>query len=125
MQLNAFPAKLSQLKFHVLYCSNPRLGNPDSPISDAQVSGGYYSSDALDIGMGIRPDLTGQGLGKLYAQAVAGYGANRYGAKHLQVTIAVFNQRAQRVGKQLGFEQVETFIKLGGEEEFVVMTCAV
>ena len=91
--------------------------------SDGQVPGGDYSAEALDIGMGIRPDLTGLGRGKQYAQAVAQYGANRYGAKQLRVTIAAFNQRAQRVWRQLGFEQVETFVKLGGGEEFVVMIC--
>ena len=49
---------------------------------DGQVPGGHYNTEALDIGMGIRPDLTGQGRGKQYAQAVVNYGANRYGTKH-------------------------------------------
>ena len=93
--------------------------------SDGQVPGGHYSAEALDIGMGIRPDLVGQGRGKQYAQAVVRYGANQYEAKHLRVTIAQFNKRAQRVWEQLGFNQVEKFIKIGGGEEFVVMTCAV
>jgi [ribosomal protein S18]-alanine N-acetyltransferase len=38
--------------------------------SDGQVPGGDYSSEAIDIGMGIRPDLVGRGHGKQYAQAV-------------------------------------------------------
>ena len=93
--------------------------------SDGQVPGADYSAEALDIGMGIRPDLVGKGRGKQYARAVARYGANQYAAKQLRVTIAKFNKRAQRVWQQLGFEQVETFIKIGTEEEFVVMTRAV
>ena len=92
---------------------------------DGQVPGGHYSAEALDIGMGIRPDLVGQGHGKQYAQAVARYGANKLRYKQLRVTIAQFNKRAQRVWEQLGFKQVEKFIKTGSEEEFVVMTCAV
>lgn len=83
------------------------------------------SAEALDIGMGIRPDLVGKGRGKQYAQAVVEYGVNQYAAKHLRVTIANFNKRAKRVWQQLGFEQVEKFVKIGTEEEFVVMTCAV
>ncbi|MEO0406684.1 MAG: GNAT family N-acetyltransferase, partial [Cyanobacteria bacterium P01_A01_bin.135] len=63
---------------------------------DGQVLGGDYSSPALDICMGIRPDLTGQGNGHRYAQAVIRYGFQHYGAKQLRVTIAAFNQRAQR-----------------------------
>ncbi|MBD1874648.1 GNAT family N-acetyltransferase [Nodosilinea sp. FACHB-131] len=92
---------------------------------DGQVPGGDYSTEALDIGIGIRPDLVGQGRGKQYAQAVIEHGASQYRTNQLRVTIAEFNKRAQRVWAQLGFEQVERFIKIGYGEEFVVMTCTV
>ncbi len=113
---NAFCAILSLQRELEGYCS---FG------SDGQVLGGDYSAKALDIGMGIRPDLVGQGRGKQYAQAVARYGANQYEAHLLRVTIAEFNNRAQRVWEQLGFEQVEKFVKIGSGEKFVVMVCAV
>ena len=113
---NAFFAILNQQKKLEGYCS---FG------ADGQVPGGCYSAEALDIGMAIRPDLIGQGRGKKYAQAVARYGANQYSAKHLRVTISDFNKRAQRVWQQLGFRRVEKFVKIGTEEEFVVMTRAV
>lgn len=93
--------------------------------SDGQVLGGCYTTQALDIGMGIKPDLVGQGRGKLYALAVARYGINQYEVEQLRVTVAQFNKRAQRVWQQLGFEQVERFVKVGTKEEFVIMTCAV
>ncbi|MBE9075714.1 GNAT family N-acetyltransferase [Romeria aff. gracilis LEGE 07310] len=91
---------------------------------DGQVPGGDYSTEALDIGMGIRPDLVGLGRGKHYAQAIARYGVCQHGAQVLRVTIAAFNQRAQQVWKQLGFEQVDQFVKIGSKERFVVMVCA-
>jgi ribosomal-protein-alanine N-acetyltransferase len=93
--------------------------------ADGQVPGGDYSAEALDIGMGIRPDLVGQGRGKQYAQAVVQHGMSQYRVQRLRVTIAEFNKRAQRVWAQLGFEQAEKFIKIGSGEEFVVMTCTV
>ncbi|WNZ48689.1 GNAT family N-acetyltransferase [Leptolyngbya boryana CZ1] len=89
--------------------------------SDGQVPGGNYSTEALDIGMGIRPDLVGQRRGKQYAQAVVGHGRNQYGAQRLRVTIAEFNKRAQRVWEQLGFEPMEKFVKISSGEKFVIM----
>jgi [ribosomal protein S18]-alanine N-acetyltransferase len=93
--------------------------------SDGQVLGGDYRDKALDIGMGIRPDLVGQGRGKYYAQAVAEYGAHQYGMQQLRVTIAGFNKRAQRVWEKLGCEQVEKFVTSNSGDEFVVMTCSI
>lgn len=37
---------------------------------DGQVAGGDYRPQALDIGMGIRPNLTGRGKGVEYANAI-------------------------------------------------------
>ena len=93
--------------------------------SDGRVLGGKYDTNALDIGMGIRPDLTGKGNGKQYARSVAEYGISLYEAKQLRVTIAKFNKRAQGVWKQLGFRQVEKFTKVGTEDEFIIMIRAV
>ncbi|MBT9316199.1 GNAT family N-acetyltransferase [Leptothoe spongobia] len=89
--------------------------------SDGRVPGGDYSEPALDIGMGIKPDLIGQGNGKHYAMAVARYGIQRYQATQLRVTIAGFNQRAQRVWQSLEFQTVELFYKTGSREKFIVM----
>ncbi|MEM6254564.1 MAG: GNAT family protein [Cyanobacteria bacterium P01_D01_bin.156] len=109
---NSFLAMLNQYRELVGYCS---FG------ADGQVPGGDYSDQALDIGMGIRPDLVGQGNGKQYVMAVAHYGVQRYQTSQLRVTIAAFNQRAQRVWHSLGFEPVETFYKTNSREQFVVM----
>ncbi|NER84315.1 MAG: GNAT family N-acetyltransferase [Leptolyngbya sp. SIO1D8] len=109
---NAFFVILHPLGGLEGYCSFGR---------DGQVPGGNYSDEALDIGMGIRPDLIGQGRGVLYAQAVANYGVNRYRTQQLRVTIAAFNKRAQRVWEKLGFEPVERFIKIASDQEFVIL----
>jgi RimJ/RimL family protein N-acetyltransferase len=89
--------------------------------SDGRVRGGTYSDQALDIGMGIRPDLTGQGNGRRYAQAFISYATQHYSPSWLRVTIASFNQRAQRVWTSLGFELVETFVKTNSDQSFVVL----
>ena len=88
---------------------------------DGQVSGGSYDANALDIGMGLHPDLIGQGQGRHYATAVAGYGSSQFGAQRLRVTIATFNIRAQRLWQRLGFEPIEQFCKTGSHQTFVIM----
>lgn len=89
---------------------------------DGQVPGGDYRQEALDIGMGVRPDLTGRGLGATIAAAVVAYALEQYAPVQLRVTIAAFNQRAQRVWKKLGFREVQSFGRDGDEMPFVVLT---
>lgn len=109
---NAFFAMLNLPGVLVGYCS---FG------ADGQVPGGNYVESALDIGMGIHPNLTGHGNGKYYVQAVIEYGREHFRPGLLRVTIADFNQRAQRVWQKLGFKPVETFIKTGTESKFVIL----
>ena len=92
---------------------------------DGQVSGGNYDATALDIGMGLHPDLIGRGQGRHYAIAVARYGSSQFGAQRLRVTIATFNIRAQRFWQQLGFEPVEQFCRTGSHQTFVIMVGAI
>jgi len=76
---------------------------------DARVSGGDYSQDALDIGLGVNPDLTGQGKGAHYARIVLQYARDTLDDNVYRVTIAAFNLRARRVWEKIGFTQVQHF----------------
>ncbi|MBW4688152.1 MAG: GNAT family N-acetyltransferase [Komarekiella atlantica HA4396-MV6] len=76
---------------------------------DGQVPGGDYSTPGLDIGMGICPDLTGQGRGSCYVEAVLDFARQTFAPAFVRVTIAVFNQRALRVWYKAGFRAVQTF----------------
>lgn len=64
---------------------------------DEQVPGGNYSADALDLGLARRPDQTGRGLGAVFAECVIDVAQRTYAPPLLRVTIATFNERAQRV----------------------------
>lgn len=93
--------------------------------ADAQVLGGNYKAEALDIGVGIHPDLTGQGHGILYISAVVELAQRTFSPKLLRFTVAQFNQRAQRVWEKAGFQQVEEFCKHQSRTIFVIMTRAI
>jgi len=106
-------AMLDQNEELIGYCSYGR---------DAQVPGGNYNEEALDIGLMIKPELTGQGMGVVFAKEVIRNGVNNYEPKKLRVTIAAFNKRAMRVWEKNGFEQNQTFERSENRMEFVIMT---
>lgn len=88
---------------------------------DGKVTGGDYSTPALDIGLGVRPDLTGQGYGSGYVNAVIDFAHRTYAPDRLRVTIAAFNHRAQRVWEKAGFQVIQEFQGGWTNMDFVVM----
>jgi RimJ/RimL family protein N-acetyltransferase len=93
------------------YCSYGR---------DAQVPGGDYFEEALDIGMMIKPELTGQGNGSKYAGAVIQNGVSKYRPKKLRVTILESNLRAIKVWEKNGFQRILSFKSEKGQLDFSI-----
>lgn len=91
---------------------------------DARVPGGDYADpDALDVGLGLRPDLTGGGQGQCFVRAVLAFGRARFAPTRFRLTVAAFNVRAQRVYARAGFGVVNRFARGGkpGAPEFLLM----
>lgn len=88
---------------------------------DGQVIGGDYRDEALDIGFGIRPDLTGRGKGVEYAKAVLEFADNLSESKAFRVTIAAFNKRAIRVWQKLEFEHQQSFERDSDRMQFIIL----
>jgi RimJ/RimL family protein N-acetyltransferase len=88
---------------------------------DARVPGGDYRADALDVGLGVRPDLTGRGQGSRHVSAVLQFGHTIFGPTACRVTVARFNGRALRVWRKAGFQQVQTFRRKTDGMPFVVL----
>lgn len=103
------------------------LRQPDAELAafcsfgmDGQVAGGDYTAEAVDIGMGVRPDLTGHGLGGMFAGVAIDYACKTFAPHRLRVTIAAFNHRAQKVWRRHGFEQVQQFHSHFGNRPFII-----
>jgi [ribosomal protein S18]-alanine N-acetyltransferase len=77
--------------------------------ADGQVPGGGYDGSALDTGGGLRPELTGQGLGRSAVMTGLDFGRRQFAPKAFRVTIASFNARAQRVVISLGCRNIGNF----------------
>lgn len=92
--------------------------------AEARVPGGDYTNPpALDVGLGLRPDLTGGGLGVAFVHAVLDEGVRRHDPPRFRLTVAEFNERARRVYARVGFRPLASF-RRGGEPDglaFVVM----
>lgn len=87
---------------------------------DARVPGGEYADDALDIGAGMRPDLTGQGMGANFIAAIADFGQERYNPPACRATVAAFNHRSISACEHAGFRPTARFVSTRGHE-FVVL----
>lgn len=126
----------SDLKAALRYNLNPNnqiyaLRGPGAELvgycsycADARVPGGDYTLEALDIGLMLKPDLTGQGLGPLVAEQVVRHGIDRHAPTMLRVTIAAFNRRAISAWASLGFRETQTFERYSNQVPYVVMTRA-
>jgi ribosomal-protein-alanine N-acetyltransferase len=91
---------------------------------DARVSGFDYGDDALDVGVGMRPDLTGRGKGLSFAHTVFEFARRTFSTNAYRVTIAAFNRRAKRLCLVLGFCEVARFTRTdpeGNRTEFLVL----
>jgi ribosomal-protein-alanine N-acetyltransferase len=89
--------------------------------ADARVPGGDYGADALDVGLGVRPDLTGQRRGSMYVQTVLGFARRAFSPSVFRVTVAEFNGRALRVWEKAGFRRVQRFRREGDDQVFLVL----
>jgi len=117
VQYNLDPAN----NVYAMFDQDDKLIGYCSYGKDAQVPGGDYDADALDIGLMIKPELTGQGLGAGFARDVIHNGSRLFGPGKRRVTIAAFNRRAIRVWEKNGFHQTQTFKRERDGMDFIVM----
>jgi RimJ/RimL family protein N-acetyltransferase len=92
--------------------------------ANAQVPGGrdanlYGGEDVIDIGLGMKPALTGKGIGKEFFQAGIAFATKEFNAKMFRLSVATFNTRAITLYKNIGFKQGIIFLSRG--REFMLM----
>lgn len=89
---------------------------------------GYFSfrceADEVVVGLGLRPDLTGRGLGLGFVDAGLAFARERFRPSRFRLSVATFNERAIRVYERAGFKPLRTFEHEtnGGLYPFLEMT---
>ena len=89
---------------------------------DGQVEGGYYTEPYLDTGGGLRPDLTGKGLGAEFVRTGLQFGSEKFLTERFRVTVASFNERALKVCRKVGYVEDQRFRRTTDGLEFTVLT---
>jgi [ribosomal protein S18]-alanine N-acetyltransferase len=117
-----------RLSYHSVYDESGDLAGYFCFGEDAQVASGkrlglYEAEPALDVGLGMRPDLTGRGFGEEFVHAGLRFARETYSPPAFRLTVAAFNRRAISVYERAGFETVERFGSdtRGAEREWLLM----
>ena len=99
------------------------VGAPAQVGTAEEREAAYRGEDALDVGLGLRPDLTGRGLGLAFVEAGLAFARERFAPTRFRLSVAAFNRRAIRVYERAGFRRVRalTLANSGGPREFVIM----
>lgn len=88
---------------------------------------GYFGfsrdREVVGVGVGLRPDLTGRGLGLGFLEEGLAYARARFAPRRFRLVVAEFNGRAITVYERAGFVRARTFERAtnGGLHSFVVM----
>lgn len=89
---------------------------------------GYFSinqtaAPTYDIGLGMRPDLTGNSMGLDFLKAGMDFVKSRFKPEKITLSVATFNLRAIKIYRKMGFIDLDTFMQNtnGDTYEFIRM----
>ncbi len=79
--------------------------------------------DVVGVGVGLRPDLTGRGLGLAFLEQGLVFANDRFRPRRFKLGVAEFNERAIKVYERAGFARTRSFVHEtnGGLFPFVEM----
>jgi len=80
--------------------------------------------DVIELGLGLRPDLTGRRLGLDFVNAILEFGTKHTPVREFRLDVAQFNERAIRVYERAGFTRTREYLREtnGGLWPFIEMT---
>lgn len=78
-------------------------------VDDQDELVGYFclerlSEEKVEVGLGLRPDLTGRGLGLNFITEIEAFIQNNFNYRIVVLSVASFNKRAIKVYQRAGFK---------------------
>ncbi len=83
----------------------------------------YSEGKTITIGLGMRPDLTGRGLGLAFVEAGLDFAREQFAPERFRLYVLSFNERAIRVYERAGFERAGVYVQHNpaGHRDFLEM----
>jgi len=98
-----------EYQFHAVLDNKDKFSGFCSFGIDGQVPGGNYREEALDIGLGMKPELTGNGRGYQFFRSIIQHAQMTFEFEIYRLTVANFNERALNLYKHFGFVHEDEF----------------
>jgi [ribosomal protein S18]-alanine N-acetyltransferase len=86
---------------------------------EARVPGVDEEGGTLDVGYGMRPDLVGKGLGRLFVAAIVDWAVDEFSPQRVRMLILRWNERSRKVAEAIGSTNQGS--AWSGGREFVIM----
>src|SRR6266446_6836520 len=77
----------------------------------------YSENNTITIGLGMRPDLTGKGLGLAFVQAGLDFAREQFKPDYFRLYVMTYNERAIWVYERAGFERVGIYVQRHAESD--------
>lgn len=83
----------------------------------------YSEGKTITVGLGMRPDLTGRGLGLAFVRAGLDFAREQFAPEQFRLYVLTFNERAIRVYERAGFERAGIYVQHNpaGDRDFLEM----
>lgn len=83
----------------------------------------FSENNTIAVGLGLRPDLTGKGLGLAFVNAGLDFAREQFKPDYFRLFVMTFNERAIRVYERARFQRVGIYVQRNpnGEREFLEM----